>query len=630
MCGIAGFIDFRHRSSQEQLVRMTDVLHHRGPDDSGYYFEDVAAAQVGLGHRRLSILDLSSLGHQPMLFQNLVMVYNGEVYNFLEIRRELENKGYSFVSNSDSEVILKAFHCWGEEMVHRLNGMFVIVLLDTLKHTLTIIRDRTGIKPIFWYWKDGLFMFASELKSFHQHACFKKEINTNSLALYFQYGYIPEPHTIFQDCYKLKAAHVFTLQLKTQTYQEKPYWDVFKFYQKPKLDITLPEALEQTEDLLKSACEYRMVSDVPVGVFLSGGYDSSLVAALLQNNRTDKLKTFSIGFHEPRYNEAHHAKAVAKHLGTDHEEYYCTANDAINVLDRLPEIWDEPFADNSAIPTTLVSELARKKVTVSLSADGGDELFGGYTKYVNVTNFYTKFQKIPFRKSIAGLLATIQPSNLLLDTFDPYFSPKYQLAVSIMSANSEVQAMANYQKFFNDWELKKLLTSPGDQAVTNYDRDVTQLSSELDKLMAIDYTTYQVDDILVKVDRATMSASLEGREPLLDYRLIEYVAQLNPAHKIKNGDKKYLLKQIAHKYLPKEIMERPKMGFGTPVDEWFSQDLKKYFDQYLSADYLQTQKIFHVTTVLDLKRRYFNGEKYLIDRLWAILVFQLWYQRWMK
>jgi asparagine synthase (glutamine-hydrolysing) len=630
MCGIAGFVDFRSRSSKEFLVRMTDELHHRGPDDSGYYFEDVAAAQIGLGHRRLSILDLSALGHQPMVFQNLVIIYNGEVYNFLEIRLELEKLGYSFISNSDTEVILKAFHCWGEAMIHRLNGMFVIIILDTEKHTLTIIRDRAGIKPVFWYWKEGLFMFASELKSFHQHDLFKKEINGNSLALYFQYGYIPEPHTIFEDCYKLKAGHILTLNLKTQAYQEESYWNVFEFYQKPKLNLTFQEVIEQTENLLTSACEYRMVSDVPVGVFLSGGYDSSLVAALLQNSRTEKLKTFSIGFHEHRYNEAHHAKKVAKHLGTDHEEYYCTQDDAIKVLDRLPEIWDEPFADNSAIPTTLVSELAREKVTVSLSADGGDELFGGYTKYVNVENYYNKFKKIPFRKSIASSLASIQPSNSLLNKFDPYFSAKYQLAVSIMSAKSEVQAMANYQKFFNEWELNNLLIFRWENVITNYDRGVKQISNNLDRLMAIDYGTYQIDDILVKVDRATMSTSLEGREPLLDYRLIEYVAQLNPTFKIKNGNKKHLLKQIAHKYLPKEIMDRPKMGFGTPVGEWFSQDLKKYFDQYLSEDYLQTQKIFHVSAVLDLKKRYFDGEKYLIDRLWAILVFQLWYQRWMN
>ena len=630
MCGIAGFVDFNNRSTKDQLVKMTDVLDYRGPDDSGYYFENLTKAQIGLGHRRLSILDLSALGHQPMMYENLVLVYNGEVYNFMEIRKELESLGYAFQSNSDTEVILKSFHQWGEQMVHKFNGMFVIAMLDLKNEQLTIIRDRAGVKPLYWYFKDGLFMFASELKSFHQHPNFEKEINYDGLALYFQFGYIPQPHTIFKDCHKLRAGHIYNLDLKNQSYKEYKYWDVMDFYQKPKLDLTENEALTETESLLKSACEYRMVADVPVGVFLSGGYDSSVVAAILQSNRKEKLKTFSIGFNEPRYNEAQHAKKVAEHLGTDHEEYYCTPNDARDLLDKLPEIWDEPFADNSAIPTTLVSHLARKKVTVSLSADGGDEIFGGYDKYVNVVDYHNKFKRLPFRSNIAKILGAIPPSKLYLEKFDPYFSPKYDLAVSIMAAETEVQAMANYQKFFNIWELNKLLSVSYNSLPTNYDQNVEDISAGLDKMMAVDYTTYQVDDILTKVDRATMSISLEGREPLLDYRLIEFVAQLKPDLKIRNGEKKFLLKKIAHKYIPKEIMERPKMGFGTPVDEWFSRDLKEFLDQYLNEEYLRKQGIFQVEAVFKLRDKYLNGEKYLIDRLWAILVFQMWYQKWMQ
>ena len=632
MCGIAGLVDFGRKTSLETLKAMTDVLHHRGPDDGGYFFEGLDSYQLGLGHRRLSILDLSNHGHQPMQFQNLTMIYNGEVYNFVEIRTELEKQGYTFESHSDTEVILKAYHKWGIEAVHRFNGMFAIAIFDRQAQILTIIRDRAGVKPLYWYQKDGLFMFASELKSFHQHPGFVKELNHDGLALYLQYGYIPQPHTILNFTHKLQAGHSLQLNFQTSELKIEKYWDVTDCYNEPKLDISEQEAIEETERLLKSACEYRMVADVPVGMFLSGGYDSSAVTALLQSERTEKLKTFSIGFHEEKFNEAHHAKKVAEYLGTDHTEYYCTQKDALDILPDLPEIWGEPFADNSVIPTTLVSKLAREQVTVSLSADGGDEVFGGYDKYVQAQHYHQLFNKLPMRSSLAKLLQNMPAQGTGLDAVIRNFSGKYSRAVSIMSADNPTQVMQSLQQFFTDSELSGLLKQNANRVITSFDElmDLNPELNDLDKMMAIDFKTYQLDDILTKVDRATMSVSLEGREPLLDYRLIEYVARLDPTLKIRNGDKKYLLKQITHKYLPKELMDRPKMGFSVPIVDWFSDELKHYLEHYFESSKLEQQGLFNVNRLLKMKKQYLAGQRHHIGKIWTILVFQMWYERWMR
>ena len=631
MCGIAGLVDFRRQSNLETLKKMTDVLFHRGPDDGGYFFEGFEHSRVGLGHRRLSILDLSNHGHQPMAFGHLTMVYNGEVYNFKEIRSELEKQGYSFESQSDTEVILKAYHKWGMDAVHRFNGMFAIAIFDSQKQTLTLIRDRSGVKPLYWYQKDGLFMFASELKSFHEHPAFAKEINHDGLALFLQYGYIPQPHTIFNYTHKLQAGHSLELNTNNSTLNITKYWDVIDSYNQPKLDISEQEAMDETERLLKSACEYRMVADVPVGMFLSGGYDSSVVTALLQSERTEKLKTFSIGFHEEKFNEAHHAKKVAEYLGTDHTEYYCTQKDALEILPKIPEIWDEPFGDSSAIPTTLVSQLARKDVTVSLSADGGDEVFAGYGKYDHVLNLYSKFSKIPASTFVAKLLASSKFAYLPGISSIPKLSTRIMRLAQLLDSTNPVMAMSGLSKAFSDIELKRVLKRDTGKVLTGFDEYFCLNTSlnDLDKLLAIDYKTYQLDDVLTKVDRATMSVSLEGREPLLDYRIIEFVAKLDPRLKINNGTKKYLLKEITHKYLPKEIMDRPKMGFGVPIIDWFRDELKDYLMTYLSEERLKHGGIFNVQQVLKLRDRYLAGLDVNINQIWFLLMFEMWREKWM-
>jgi asparagine synthase (glutamine-hydrolysing) len=379
MCGITGFIDFSKQSSRETLVAMRETLIHRGPDDQGEAILDTPAARVGLGFRRLSIIDLSPLGHQPMTndANGDVVMLNGEIYNYKEIRKELEALGHSFKSNSDTEVVLKAYMQWGKKSVDRFIGMFAIALYSKNANRIIFFRDRAGVKPFYWYWQDGLFLFASELKAFHAHPLFKKEIDINALSLFLQHGYISAPWCIFKNAHKLMPGHTLTVNLENQEMNIEKYWDITDQYNQPKLDIPFSEAVDTTEKVLSSSFQYRMVADVPVGVFLSGGYDSTCVTALLQNNATRKIKTYTIGFRETAYNEATYAKAVAEHLGTDHHEYYCTISDAIDIVPILSDYYDEPFGDSSAIPTLLVSRIARQHVTVALSADGGDEIFAG-------------------------------------------------------------------------------------------------------------------------------------------------------------------------------------------------------------------------------------------------------------
>ncbi|AEF84189.1 asparagine synthase (glutamine-hydrolyzing) [Treponema primitia ZAS-2] len=628
MCGITGFLDFNCRTEEFILRSMTDILHHRGPDDSGYYLDKTESVYIGLGHRRLSILDLSMQGHQPMHFRNLTIIFNGEIYNFKEIRAELEKKDYSFDSNTDTEVILKAYHCWGTDMISRFNGMFAFALYDKENQTVRLFRDRAGVKPLYYYFKNGLFLFASELKSFHQHPHFVKELDNDGLALYFKYGYIPQPYTIFNDCHKLKAGHSLSINLRNKNITDTKYWDVMDCYRQPKLQISEQEAIDETEKILKSAFEYRMVSDVPVGVFLSGGYDSTIVTAILQANRTEKIKTFTIGFREEKYNEAQEAKKIAEYLGTDHTEYYCTSQDAIDILPLIPEMWDEPAADSSAIPTLLVSRLARKQVTVALSADAGDETFGGYYKYNTVYKKYRALKSTPpLANRFYRWILRNPTTHFFADSVGMYNAKERLLRWSYMLGCDENEILSIDASRFTGNELKELVSFDYKIPPTDFDERLRGIW--LDNLLSVDYKTYMVDDILMKVDRATMAVSLEGREPLLDHRIIEYVARLDPALKIKNGTKKYLLKQITHKYIPQDMMDRPKKGFGIPIDIWLRDELKQYIMQYLSVDKLKNEDIFNTESVIQLRDDYISNKKANFTRLWVVLMFQMWKEKWL-
>lgn len=631
MCGIAGFCDFNKKSDKNILHNMTDILHHRGPDDSGYSFFATENVNIGLGHRRLSILDLSSHGHQPMQLEHLEIVFNGEVYNFKEIREELKKFHYSFESESDTEVILKAYHKWGIKAVEKFNGMFAIAIYDKENEKLILIRDRAGVKPVYYYYSNNIFLFASELKSFHQNPNFYKSINKDSLALYLQHGFIPEPHSIFIDTYKLSAGNFLELDLKSRDLKVTKYWNLVDFYNNPKLDISYEDAIKTTEEIMISSFNYRMVSDVPVGVFLSGGYDSSAVAAILQTTNKQKINTFTIGFNEAKYDESKYAKEVANHLGTNHTEYYCTQKDALDIIEQLPYIYDEPFGDSSAIPTILVSQLAKSSVSVSLSADGGDEIFGGYSKYKTTLKYYSLLQNQPrfLKKSIAVLMEQVKYKHIPIYC-DKYESEiKYSRLKEMLNSNiTPVELMSLISQKFTHEMLNSILIDKFKISDTNYQNKMTN-SLDFNSLLYADYRTYMVDDILTKVDRATMSVSLEGREPLLDYRIIEFVAQLPLEYKMDLNNSKKLLKDIVHKYIPKNIMDRKKMGFSVPIAEWFKDELKEYFNIYLSKERIDREGLLNSNEVIRLKNDYFRGKKVNIQRLWFILMFEMWYEKWM-
>jgi len=631
MCGIAGFVDFRRNTGIEVLKRMTDAMTHRGPDDAGHEVYEGPGVTIGFGQRRLSILDLSPLGHQPMHFGDLVVNFNGEIYNFKEIRKELEELGYTFKSWSDTEVILKGYHCWGLDVVHKFIGMFAIALYDRQKEQLFLIRDRAGVKPLYYYWKYDTLLFGSELKALYEHNAFEKSIDTNSLALFLQFSYIPAPHTIFHNTFKLQPGHLLTVDLHNRQLSSMKYWDVFDAYNKPKLSISDEEAIAETDRLMKSAYEYRMVADVPVGIFLSGGYDSSSVAALLQTGRTEKLKTFTIGFHENEFNEAPEAKKIAEYLGTDHTEWYLTAKEAGSVLSALPGIYDEPFADNSTVPTVLVSKLAREQVKVALSADGGDEIFGGYNKF-NQAERFTSQLPTGIQRVISGTMGLINPDHI------PYFNRKYNFTTRyekmrlIWKSHDPNQAVKYISQYITEKEVESFLSSDFERYHTAFEdgNKLTEHDGVVNRLLAVDYKTFLVDNNLVKVDRATMSVSLEGREPMLDHRLIEFVAQLPSSLKIRNGVNKYLLKQIVHKYIPRELMERPKRPFIAPLMVWFREDLKAQLRHYLSEQCLSVSGVFSPEPIIRLREDYLAGRKVNYQKLWQVLIFQLWYDRWIK
>ena len=632
MCGIAGFADFNKKSGGEVVSKMSCVIPHRGPDGEGAWLTEHEVATIGLGHRRLSIIDLSTTANQPMHYAGLHLVFNGEIYNYNEIREKLISLGHTFNTHSDTEVILHSWKEWGEDCIHQWRGMFAIALYDEEMRELVCIRDRAGVKPFHYYWKDGLFLFGSELKSITAHPQFQKEINRDAVASFLQYGYISYPHCIYQDTFKLPPGHLLRLSLRSRTIEVKQYWNVYDYYNKPKLKIDLPEAIQETEKVLQNAFELRMVADVPVGVFLSGGYDSTCVTALLQKTSSEKIKTFTIGTTDKLLDEAPFAKSIAQHLGTEHTEYYCTPEEALQVIPELPHFYDEPFADSSAIPTILVSRLARQRVTVALSADAGDEIFAGYNRYDYISRYGKRLQSIPapIRKMAALAMDNISSQHIPVLKNKRNFHSRYDKLKNLLHDPSTSELLKNLNHVFSQKEIEAIFNQPVKELPTAHtSRELKEAYYDpLSYMMAIDYQTYMVDDILQKVDRATMSVSLEGREPFLDQHVIEWAAQLPTAYKYNNGQKKFILKQIVHKYIPQQMIERPKMGFAIPVETWLTHELKGLVLEYLSESKLKAHGLFDITEVKKLTNEFFNGrtEKHL--KIWYLLMFQMWYEKW--
>ncbi|WP_375724533.1 asparagine synthase (glutamine-hydrolyzing) [Arcobacter sp. KX21116] len=631
MCGIAGFID---KCKKEYIINdMLKIQSYRGPDDNGTYFDE--SSGVHFGHNRLSIQDLSSHGHQPFVSgcENYVIVFNGEVYNFKNIKEELKKLDYKFISNSDTEVILYSYKQWGIKCIDKFIGMFAFSVLDKVQNKLFLVRDRAGVKPLFYYVGENQFMFSSEIKSFHKHPEFKKEQNLEVLPYFFQFGYISAPYTIFQNCYKLEAGHYLEYDIKTLKFDIIKYWDVNDFYLKEKFDKSENQILENIENILDDSIDLRMVSDVPVGVFLSGGYDSSLVASILAKKQGKKINTFTIGFDDEKYNEAKHAKTIAEYLGTNHTEYYMKNRDMLDLVESLPFYYDEPFGDSSALPTMIVSKLARQSVTVALSADGGDEAFCGYSKYF----FLNKFQNIFSNSFKRGVLKT-GLNFLSADTIEfvndklpknlkqTNIKDKYIKFKRAINSDSLEEMFENASSYVDKDEIVRFLKIKRDNELFIKWNKVDN-TKFLDQMMAVDYKIFMNDDVLTKVDRATMSVSLEGREPLLDHRIIEYMARVPLNKKYKNNQGKYLLRQVLYKYIPKELVDKPKSGFQIPLNEWLRDELKPLVLKYLDEEKLD-QNIFDKDEINSIKNKFFEGAE-IGTTIWFILMYQMWKEKWL-
>jgi len=647
MCGIAGFLDRSGQCGPERLrelvTGMTDAIAYRGPDDSGAW-EDPEAG-VALGHRRLSIIDLSAEGHQPMFSAdgNLVVVFNGEIYNFLELREELEAGGHRFRGHSDTEVMLAAFAQWGPDAaVRRFNGMFAFALWDRRERRLFLCRDRLGKKPLYYGWAGGgaagspgmTLLFGSELKALRAHPAFAAGIDRNAVALYLRHGYIPAPWTIYKGIYKLPPATHLTIGPGDSGGNPAPvsYWSAREAAERGIVNrITdYEEAIAGLDALLRSAVGMRMMADVPLGAFLSGGIDSSLVVSMMRTLSSRPVRTFCIGFEEETHNEAIHARAVARHLGTDHTDMVLTARQALDVVPRLPQMFDEPFADSSQIPTFLVSQMARRHVTVSLSGDGGDELFAGYSAYTSSAGFFRKYGWMPgpLRIAAAGLLQGVPESawnRVLPGNADATGGARVHRLGAALRQPDEATI---YRSLMSYWEEAEGIVPGSTELPTAFTTgEAAGLRDMTEKMMLLDSLVYLPDDILVKVDRASMAVSLEARGPLLDYRLFEFAWRVPQAFKMRNGKGKWILRELLNRYVPRELTDRPKSGFAMPVGQWLRGPLKPWAEDLLSGSQLRQEGLLDTAAVHRTWKEHLQGYN-RSERMWAVLMLESWLREW--
>ena len=629
------------------LKKMADTLIHRGPDDQGIWFDP--KARVGLAHRRLAIIDLSYEGHQPMFSETgrFIIVYNGEVYNFREMKKELENLGHRFRGQSDTEVILAAIEQWGiPESLRRFVGMFAFAVWDRKEKYLYLVRDRLGIKPLYYGWCKNTLIFSSELKAIAAYPGFDGEINRDAIALYLRHSYIPAPFSIYEKICKLTPGCYLKISAPSTESQNNPqaFWSARKVIQEGMAGPfpgKIEEASEHLEYLLKDAVRLRMIADVPLGAFLSGGIDSSLVVSLMQAQSNRPIKTFTIGFKEWGYNEAVQAEKVARHLRTDHRELYLTSQEALAVVPKLPDLYDEPFADSSQIPTFLVSEMAKKEVTVSLSGDGGDELFGGYDRYSWGRQIWKTVGWCPLR--IRRWLAQgLQFSNLLpWDKVLAFVSPLLNHNLSDGRMNDKINKMSemisanDFSESYIFLQSHWLKPEKVVRNITEIKNDYWQESLGINKsknlesmMMLMDMVNYLPDDILTKVDRASMGVSLESRVPLLDHRIVEFAWRLPMNMKIrKSGGGKWILRKLLNNYVPSALVERPKMGFGVPLDIWLRKPLRDWAENLLQENKIREEGFFHPEPIRQKWEEHVSGRSNWQYHLWDILMFQAWLEK---
>ena len=629
MCGICGYIS-KKNITEEQLREMNDTMYHRGPDDSGAEIYPASDGyQVGFAQRRLSILDLSMLGHQPMHSGNkrISVVYNGEIYNFQELKKELAD--YPFRSNCDTEVIIAAYLKWGISCIERFNGMFAIALYDRETEDIYLVRDRIGKKPLYYWYEDCNLVFASELKPIMKCPGFHGQIAQGVLSRYLFQQYINAPESIYKNVYKLEPGAV--LQFRKGQIKTWKYWDVREVYAKAQANPvgSYEEAKGQLKELLKKAVACRMIADVPLGSFLSGGYDSSLVTAIAQEHSAEPVKTFSIGFHEEKYNEAKYAKAVAEYLGTNHTELYIDEQDMFDLVESIPAYYDEPFADSSQIATMMVSKLAREHVTVALSGDGGDEFFCGYNIYENVA----QAQKLDVLGGLVHGVCSLPGFK------QAHMEDRLPFKVRVIAGNREKESKTQFGAGNYIVKAKAMVGAlpAGETALPIHYLIESQYGVKKWQVrrMLLDMDTYLPGDILCKVDRASMKYSLESRCPILDTDVMEFSYRILHQYKFAGGDKKHILKDIAYDYIPRELLDRPKVGFGVPLDKWLRGPLRDRLLDYSSYDYLKNQNIFDAGYVSDMIQTYVatgdtgpaTGANY--SKLsWSFFVFQQWYEKY--
>lgn len=629
MCGIIGLLHYQN-SSSDAFSGMLRAIQHRGPDAEGVWHDEA----ILLGHRRLSIIDLSPTGHQPMQSSEgrYVITYNGEIYNFLTLKKELSDLGHRFQGMSDTEVLLACIEVYGlEKTLKKLNGMFAFGLWDRAEKILYLARDRFGEKPLYYGWVGQTFLFASELKCFKAYPDFSAEVDQQALAAYLQYGYIPAPYSIYRGISKLSPGCFLKIALDDKQVQMASYWSALQVasagVDQP-LTLTEKEAIDLGETKLKEAVKLRMLADVPLGAFLSGGIDSSTIVALMQKQSRQPVKTFTIGFDNPAYNEAPQAKAVAQHLGTAHTEIYLQEHHLLDVLPKLPAIYDEPFADSSQIPTYLVSQITRQQVTVALSGDAGDELFGGYNRYVFASRLVKYFDYCPFflRRWIAAALLALPPQGW--DKLYAWIFRKpsvrligdklHKLAALLKTAQTPEAVYRHLISCFHQPEL--YLHSP----FNSFKGGFNEIRDYPAWMMLNDTIGYLPGDILTKVDRAGMAVSLESRIPFLDPAVFEFAWSLPLDFKLRGNQTKWLLRQILYRYIPRELVDRPKMGFGIPLAQWLRTTLRGWAESLLEPDQLRQQGYFKAEAVQNLWQQHLSGRRDFSAQLWTLLMFQAW------
>ena len=641
MCGIAGLINFRSSIKvKNTLAEMAQTLQHRGPDSEGIWSDE--AIGVGLAHTRLAIIDLRATGSQPMKSKSgrYIIVFNGEIYNHLTIRRELQAQSERrWIGHSDTETLVAAIEQWGcDATLKKLIGMFAFALWDRDSKTLKLARDRAGEKPLYYGRTNSFFFFGSELSVAKKIPGLKNKVSRDALALYLKYSSIPAPYSIYEDIFKVEPGSVVTFDAHGQKIDQVKYWSFQEVFQEGvhnRYRGGPEEAVADLTSVLSEAVALQVESDVPLGAFLSGGVDSSMIVALMQSQSAQAITTFSIGFEDAAFNEAEYARDVANHIGTNHHDMYVTGNDALDVVPNLPSIYDEPFADSSQIPTYLVSKIAKERVTVSLSGDAGDELFGGYTRYQNAANAWNRVNKIPAPvRSLVSWSIQATPERFLgksISLFGGLINKKFSMNVTsdrLLKA-SKLLGKPNQKEFYqhgflshNDdscnWVLgAKHLTS----AIDKYDFNS---SVSFENMMALDFLHYLPTDILTKVDRAAMAVSLETRIPFLDQRVIEFACSLPPEYKIRNGKTKWALKQALYQFVPESLIERPKMGFGVPLAEWLRGPLREWAECLLDEKKLNDEGFFDPNIIRRKWDEHLSGERNWQTQLWDVLMFQAW------